>query len=198
MAAVPGPGFAEGIGRREAGLPAGFSGPGLRDYTLMQKCMNELRMLGYVLSANLLDVVENHALARNAVKARDLGMHAGRRVKVLGVAVTDRLHPVGGSDRLMKFLTLGDNTGYLDIIFWPDALDKWNDTLAGQIPFSGNLLEVWGKVSEQAGTFSVEASEVRVAQWLPNLVDFEIASRRLREGMRNYPAYAGGVEALAA
>ena len=71
-------------------------------------------------------------------------------------------------------------------------LDKWGDTLAGQVPFSGNLLEVWGKVSEQWGTYSLEAEGVRIAEWLPNQVDFEIASRRLREGMQSYPAYAGG------
>ena len=198
LAAVAGPGFADGAGRRAAGLPTGSSGPGLRDYSLMQKCMNELRMLGYVLSANMLEVVENHVSARNAVRAKDLGAHVGRRVKVLGIPVTDRLHPVADSGRYMKFLTLGDKTGYLDIIFWPDMLDKWNDTLAGQVPFSGSLLEVWGKVTEQSGTYSVEAERVNVAHWLPNQVDFEIASRRLKEGMRNYPAYAGAVEALAA
>jgi error-prone DNA polymerase len=185
-------------GRRQAGMPAGFTPAGLRDYSLMQKCLNELRMLGYVLSANMLDVVEHHSLARNAVRSRDLRRHVGRRVKVLGVPVTDRLHPVAHSGEYMKFVTLGDNTGYLDILFWPKALEKWGDTLAGQVPFSGNLLEVWGTVSEDWGTYSVEADAVRVAEWLPNQVDFSIASRRLEEGMRNYPAYTGGVESLAA
>jgi DNA polymerase III alpha subunit len=193
-----GPGAEAGEGRRAAGLPAASEGPGLREYSLMQKCLNELRMLGYVLSANLLDVVENHTLARGAVRAADLGKHVGRRVKILGIPVTDRLHPVADSGRYMKFLTLGDKTGYFDIIFWPDALEKWGDTLAGQAPFAGNLLEVWGKVGEQSGTYSLEAERVRVAEWLPNQVDFELASRRLQEGMRGYPAYAGAVEALAA
>jgi error-prone DNA polymerase len=202
LAATVGPGSLSDAGRRKAGLPQGFTEAGLRDYTLMQKCLNELRMLGYVLSANLLDVVENHILARNVVRAAELRHHVGKRVKVLGIPVTDRLHPVAHSDRYMKFLTLGDKTGHLDVIFWPDALEKWGDTLAGQVPFSGNLLEVWGKVSEEWGTFSVEADQVRVAEWLPNQVDFGIASKRLKEGMRSYPAYAerekGGVGAMAA
>lgn len=202
LLATVGPGSLSDAGRRRAGLPQGFTEAGLRDYSLMQKCLNELRMLGYVLSANLLDVVEHHILARNAVRATELRHHVGKRVKVLGVPVTDRLHPVAHSDRYMKFLTLGDNTGHLDVIFWPDALEKWGDTLAGQVPFSGNLLEVWGKVSEEWGTFSVEADQVRVAEWLPNQVDFGIASQRLKEGMRSYPAYAegekSGVGAMAA
>ncbi|MEO7426597.1 MAG: hypothetical protein ABI036_15515 [Fibrobacteria bacterium] len=203
LIAIVGPGSPAEAGRRQAGMPAGFTSAGLRDYSLMQKCMNELRMLGYVLSANLLDVVEHHMAARNAVRAADLRHHVGRRVKVLGIPVTDRLHPVAGvgkngEDRYMKFVTLGDNTGYLDVIFWPEALEKWGDTLAGQVPFSGSLLEIWGKVSEDWGTFSVEADTVRIAEWLPNQVDFAIASRRLSEGMKNYPAYAGGMESLAA
>ncbi|HKP95409.1 MAG TPA: PHP domain-containing protein [Fibrobacteria bacterium] len=198
LAASVGPGSAAEAGRRRAGMPSGFTPAGLRDYSLMQKCMNELRMLGYVLSANLLDVVENHVLARDAVRASDLRRHVGRRVKVLGVPVTDRLHPVAHSGEYMKFLTLGDNTGYLDVIFWPKALEKWGDVLAGQAPFSGSLLEVWGKVSEEWGTFSVEAEAVRIAEWLPNQVDFEAASRRLQEGLKSYPGYVNGMESLAA
>jgi DNA polymerase III alpha subunit len=185
-------------GRRQAGMPAGFTPAGLRDYSLMQKCMNELRMLGYALSANMLDVVDCHARAYNAVRARDLRRHVGRRIKVLGVPVTERLHEVAHSREPMKFLTLGDNTGCLDVIFWPKALERWGDTLAGQVPFGGNLLEVWGAVSEEWGTYSVEADKVEIVEWLPNQVDFAIASRRMEEGLRNYPAYAGGVESLAA
>ncbi|MDB5049451.1 MAG: dnaE [Fibrobacteres bacterium] len=172
----------------------------LREYPLLQRCMNELKMLGYVLSANLLDIVEDHEASVGAVRADDLGSHVGRHVKVFGIPVTDRLHPIvreSGSD-YMKFLTLGDKTGCVDVIFWPKALDRWNDVLAGQVPFSGNLLEVWGKVSEDSGTYSVEAEHVRVVKWLPNQINFEIASRRLSEGLRNYPAYANGVESLAA
>lgn len=201
----------EGAGR---GRAESFEVPALEEYSLFHRCLNELRMLGYVLSANLLHVVENHPAALGAVRAVDLGKHVGRRVKVLGIPVTDRLHPVAtaegagvgagpGADgeapeRLMKFLTLGDNTGYADVIFWPAALERWNDTLVGQVPFSGTLVEVWGKVSEDWGTFAVEAESVRAIDWLPNQMDFALASRRLKEGMKSYPAYTRGMETLAA
>jgi DNA polymerase III alpha subunit len=187
-----------------------FEVPALEEYSLFHRCLNELRMLGYVLSANLLHVVENHPSALGAVRAADLGNHVGRRVKVLGIPVTDRLHPVATAqaatpgpdgevpERLMKFLTLGDNTGYADILFWPDALERWNDTLVGQVPFSGTLVEVWGRVSEDWGTFAVEADSVRAIDWLPNQMDFALASRRLKEGMKSYPAYTRGMEVLAA
>lgn len=172
--------------------------PYLPEYPLFQRCLGELRMLGYVLSANMLDVVRVHPAARDAVPAARLGEHVGRRVKVLGLAVTDRLHPVQSTGRYMKFLTLGDNTGYVDAIFWPDALERWNDLLVGEVPFSGNLIEIRGKVSEDWGTYSVEAESVRIIEWLPNQIDFELASRRLKDGLGKYPAYAQRVASLAA
>jgi DNA polymerase III alpha subunit len=196
--------IASRVGDGDVATASGWARVGLGDYSLMQKCLNELRMLGYVLSANMLEVVATHSAARDAVRADSLRHHVGKRVKVLGIPVTDRLHPVASSanedrnGRYMKFLTMADNTGYLDVIFWPDALEKWGDELAGQAQFSGNLLEIWGKVSEEWGTYSVEADSVRIVEWLPNQVDFEMASRRLREGLKNYPAYAQDLGSLAA
>ncbi len=172
--------------------------PYLAEYSLFQRCLNELRMLGYVLSADMLDVVRVHAEARDALPARELPGHVGKRVKVLGLAVTDRLHPVSNGGRYMKFLTLGDETGYVDVIFWPDALEKWNDTLVGQVPFSGNLIEVRGRVIEDWDTCAVVAEDVRIIEWLPNQMDFALASRRLKDGLRKYPAYARAPESLAA
>ncbi len=186
------------------GLTNSHRKAGLGDYSLMQKCLNELRMLGYVLSANMLEVVATHTAARNAVRADALRHHVGKRVKVLGIPVTDRLHPVAnrgnddGGGRYMKFLTMADNTGYLDVIFWPDALEKWGDELVGQAQFSGNLLEIWGTVNEEWDTYSVVADSVRIVEWLPNQVNFEMASLRLREGLKNYPAYAQDLASLAA
>jgi DNA-directed DNA polymerase III PolC len=205
------PGQADLFGAGPSGGAAPVSGaaaggspldpPALAEYPLLQRCLNELRMLGYVLSANLMHVVRYHPEAKDAVRAEDLGRHVGRRVKVLGMSVTDRLHPVaarpgagGEGDRFMKFLTLGDNTGYVDAIFWPDVLERWNDTLAGQVPFSGNLVAVWGKVTEDWDTYALEADHVRVVEWLPNQMDFALASRGLREGLRSYPAYAADAQ----
>lgn len=175
-------------------VDAGLDAPGLADYSLMRKCLNELHMLGYVLSANLLHVVRDHPDARGAVRSDELARHVGHRVRVIGIPVTDRLHPVARDGRHMKFLTLGDSTGYMDVIFWPDALERWNDTLVGQVPFGGNLIEIRGRVTEDWDTYSVEAENVRIIEWMPNQLNFELlASRRLREQMRYYPAYAQDV-----
>jgi DNA-directed DNA polymerase III PolC len=173
-------------GRREQG-PAlfeaasdlarrGSAAPLLRDYTLMERCLAEEKLFGYMLSGNPLALLDLHPAARDAVPAAELGTHKGKRVKVFGHYVTARSHGVVNSGRLMKFLTLEDQSGTVDVIFWPDMLDRWEETLLEGGPF-----EVWGRVTEEWDTFSLEADHVRPAVYAPNLVDFEAASARLRD-----------------
>jgi len=157
----------------------------VREYPLMQRCLNEQRLFGYMLSGNPLDVLDMHPAARDAVPAAELSRHAGRRVKVFGLYVTERFHTVLKTGRSMKFLTLEDRSGSVDVIFWPDALERWEEELLGGGPF-----EVWGKVSEEWDTFSLEAERVRPAAFLPGLIDFEKASARLRAGAQGTHAPA--------
>jgi DNA polymerase III alpha subunit len=169
--------FDEGSGAVNGHRPRDLH-PGLDDYPLMQRCLNEQRLFGYMLSGNPLEVLDLHPAARDAVPAAELGAHAGRRVKVFGLQVTERFHTVQKSGRLMKFLTLEDQSGTVDIIFWPDMLDRWEEELLDGGPF-----EVWGKVTEEWDTFSLEAERVRPVAYTPNLVDFERASARLKVGV---------------
>jgi error-prone DNA polymerase len=149
----------------------------LRDITLMERCLNEKRLFGYMLSGNPLAVLDVHPAARDAVPVADIGRHVGQRVKVFGLQVTERLHMVQKSGRLMKFLTLEDQSGTVDVIFWPDMLDRWEEQLYESGPF-----EIWGRVTEEWDTYSLEAEQVRPVVYTPNLVDFERASLRLKTG----------------
>ena len=152
--------------------------PGLRDYNLMQRCLTERRLLGYMLSGNPLDVLGLHPAYKDAVPTADVPFYSGQRVKVFGLYVTERQHRVAKSGRLMQFLTLEDNSGNVDVVFWPDVLEKFEEELTEAGPF-----EVWGKVTEEWDTFTLEAERVRPVPFTPHLVDFELASARLRAGM---------------
>jgi DNA polymerase III subunit alpha len=151
--------------------------PGLKDYNLMQRCLAEQRLLGYMLSGNPLDVLGLHPAYRDAIPASEIHEYAGRRVKVFGLYVTARQHRVAKSGRLMEFLTLEDMSGNVDVVFWPKVLERYEDELTEPGPF-----EVWGKVTEEWDTFTLEAESIRPVLFIPNLVDFELASERLREG----------------
>lgn len=166
---------ARGPSLLESGHRARDLHPGLRGNSLMERCVNEKRLFGYMISGDPLEVLDMHAAARGSVPAAELHRHVGKRVKVFGFYVTERTHVVMKSDRLMRFLTLEDRTGTVDVIFWPDMLEKWEDELVDGGPF-----EVWGKVTEEWDTFSLEAEVVRPHVFMPHLVDFEKASARLR------------------
>jgi len=148
--------------------------PGLSDYTLAQKCIDELHLLGFMLSGNVLDILDLHPAARNTVPADRLRCFAGKRVKVFGWPITRRPHVVATSGQPMLFITLDDRTGSIDIILWPDIYERFFDTINESGPF-----EAWGAVSENYDTWTLEADTIRSVEWSPDLIDFERASQRL-------------------
>ena len=163
--------------------------PGLCDYTLAQKCLDELRILGFMLSGDILDILDLHPAARGTVPASLLGRRARCRVKVFGWPVTRRPHMVERSGEPMFFLTLEDRTGTIDVILWPDVYERFFDTVNDSGPF-----EVWGRVSEDHGTWSLEADAVRAVEWSPAVIDLERVSQRLE---RSHAAYSCAPRAAA-
>jgi DNA polymerase III alpha subunit len=152
--------------------------PGLSDYTLAQKCLNELHLLGFMVSGNILDILDLHPAHKDAVPAADIGLHKGKRIKMFGWPITNRLHVVQ-SERPMLFVTMEDKTECVDVILWPDVYERYADIMAEPGPF-----EIWGRVSEDHGTFTLEAQTIRSVQWSPAMVDFEAASARLKNSYK--------------
>jgi len=153
--------------------------PGLSDYTLAQKCLNELHLLGFMVSGNILDILDLHPAHRDAVPAADIGRrYTGKRIKMFGWPITNRLHVVA-SERPMMFVTMEDKTECVDVILWPDVYERYADVMAEPGPF-----EIWGRVSEDHGTFTLEAQTIRSVQWSPAMVDFEAASQRLKNSYK--------------
>ena len=167
--------------------------PKLQEYSLMRRCLNERNLLGYVLSGDFLDILDLQPAAREAVAAVDIPRYVGKRIKVLGMPVTDRLHYVVKSGKPMKFLTLEDKSECMDVIFWPQQLERFADILTEPGPF-----EVWGKVMEDGESFSIVAESVKAVEWNPVLMDFARASERLKTGLKKYETYADIKQTLAA
>ncbi len=148
--------------------------PGLSDYTLTQKCLNELRLLGFMVSGNILDILDLHPAHKNAVAAADIGRRSrGETIKIFGWPITNRIHMVK-AERPMLFVTLEDKTECVDVILWPDVYERYADVMSESGPF-----EIWGRVGEDFGTYTLEAQTIRSVQWSPAMVDFKEASQRL-------------------
>jgi DNA-directed DNA polymerase III PolC len=153
--------------------------PGLTDYTFTRRCLNELAILGFMVSGNILDILDLHPESKNTVAAADICRHTGRRIKIFGWPVTNRLH-MADNARPMLFMTLEDSTGCMDVLFWPDVYARFSDELTETGPFA-----VTGRVSEDWDSFTVEADTVRTVAWSPAIVDFNIASRRLQNSYKS-------------
>ena len=157
----------------------------LGDYNLAQRCLNEHELLGYMLSGDLLEILDLHPASRGTVPMGDLERCAGRRVKVFGRQVTERIHGVEGTGEPMMFLTLEDRSGTADVILWPDVFQRSADAVLGGGPF-----EVRGRVEEDWGAISLVAERVRAVEWSPGLVDLELASRKLADSFGGEYRYA--------
>ncbi len=159
--------------------------PGLHDYTLAERCFNELYLLGFMLSGNILEILDMHPASKNAVPANRILEHQGQRIKVFGWPVTKRVHHVEHSGQPMLFITLEDKTEVIDVILWPDIYDRFADIMAEPGPF-----EMWGIVSEEWGTYTVAADTIKAVSWSPNLVDLNLASKRLEKSFTGFEKYA--------
>jgi error-prone DNA polymerase len=157
---------------------------GLTDYTLAQRCFNELRLLGFMLSGNILDILDLHPAAKDTVPAASVHKYKGKRIKIFGWMITNRLHMVD-AQRPMMFITVEDKTECVDVILWPDVYERYSDALSEAGPF-----EIWGTVSEDWGAYTVEAQRITAVTWSPGFVDFERASKRLEKSFTQDYTYA--------
>ena len=94
--------------------------PGLPDYSLTQRCLNELDILGFMLSGNILDILDLHPSSRGAVLNNDIRNHVRRYIKIFGWPITARPHNIAGRGP-MKFITLEDKSGCADVVIWPEV-----------------------------------------------------------------------------
>lgn len=188
----------DGCGKRDTAGPSLFTDsslpahPGLTDYTLADRCFNELRLLGFMLSGDILDILDLHPAAKDAVPADRLHCYAGKRIKVFGWMITNRLHMVD-AERPMMFVTMEDRTECIDVVLWPDVYARYADELAEAGPF-----EIYGTVSEEWGAFTLEAERIAAVRWSPAVVDFGRASLRLERSFTKDYTYGDIPRAAAA
>jgi error-prone DNA polymerase len=169
-------------GKRRGGLNFRDEGRKLNldEYTLTEKCLNELELLGFMLSGNILDILELHPGAKNSVPAKSLEDNIGKGIKIFGWPVTQRGHTTS-RDEAMSFVTIEDKTGAVDVIFWPRTYARFAETLRSPGPF-----QIWGRVTEDWGTYCLEAENIKPVSWSPIEVDFELAEKKLAGSFKDY------------
>ena len=158
--------------------------PGLSDYSFMEKCLQELYFLGFMLSGNIVDILDLHPGSKQAIPASLISQHSGQRIKFFGRKIMERGHFIQKSGRVMKFLTIEDNTGCMDVVFWPKTFELFSDVINRNGPF-----EIFGTVTEEWDAYTLEAEYIRSVEWFPKQVDFSLASKRLQDSYKKSTTY---------
>ena len=74
------------------------------------------------------------------VPVAQLEQHLNERVRVCGLMAADRINPTQAGE-LMKFVTLGDGTGFVEAILFPDTYRRF-----GHLTVAHPILAAMGKV----------------------------------------------------
>jgi len=150
--------------------------PELPPYSLMQRSLHELQLMGFMYSADLLCILDLHPAARKACAICDLDKKVDTVITIFGKPVTQRLHRIEHRKELMSFVTIADKSGMVDVIFWPETQRRFADTLLLPGPFL-----IRGTVQNDYGTTTVIAQDLQHVEWHAAVVDFDRASKRLHQ-----------------
>lgn len=109
-------------------------------YARDQRILAELEMLDFAVTDHPLTLYDDLIPWEEMVSSLDLEAHKDRRVQFTGWYVTSRLQETA-TGAYMKFLSLEDRHGIGEIIFFPEAYEKYADILHGHGPFTvvGNI-----------------------------------------------------------
>ena len=139
---------------REAAPVPEVSVPRQPAYSLRQRVLWELKTLGFSHSGHPLEAWNGRLRRLNAVPSFDLPKHVGRDVTCLGWLVTTR-RSVTKNGEYMKFLTLEDRHGVVEIVLFPETYRRCGACIDGP-----GCYRVEGQVEEQHGAVNVVAREV--------------------------------------
>jgi DNA-directed DNA polymerase III PolC len=137
--------------------------PDAPPYPLKERVLWELRILGFSHSGHPLDAWEGSEdcglriadCPPARIGSYQLAKCAGRRVSVVGWLVTTR-RAVTRNHEYMKFLTLEDRHGVVEVVVFPDVYKRCGKDMAG-----AGCYRVSGTVKEQHGSHSLVADDVR-------------------------------------
>ncbi len=123
-------------------------------YSLRERVLWELMILGFSHSGHPLDAWDGEMARDGITPSFEMKRHVGQRIAVAGWLVTTR-RAVTRKHEYMKFLTLEDRHGVVEVVAFPDVYKKYGRAMAG-----AGCYRITGTVKEQHGAVSLVAEEV--------------------------------------
>jgi DNA polymerase III alpha subunit len=130
--------------------------PRLPEYDEARKVEIEADVLGLTPTAHPLSFYEEELRAANVLPSDRIRARVGRRVRVGGWLVTSRRVRTGAG-HAMRFVTLEDLVGVVEVILFPDVYRRFGHLLAGPGPFL-----VDGRVEDHHGAAVVRGQRLSI------------------------------------
>jgi DNA-directed DNA polymerase III PolC len=108
--------------------------PRLPEYPLAERCRLETEIFGFPVSRHPLELLPP-SLARGTTPAREMRNKAGRRVRMLGLAIAYKRVPLKKKSEWMKFLSLEDLTGTFEATLFPACYRRCADRTFSAGPY---------------------------------------------------------------
>jgi DNA-directed DNA polymerase III PolC len=141
--------------------PAVRAMPRFHDLSPAERLRWDQETLGFAVSEHPMALLRREGTLRGCIPASQLPRHVGKRVTVAGMIRTAKGTMTKRSER-MKFVTIEDETGLLDIVLFPKAYRRWGTVLPGR-----RALRVTGLVQEDGGGLTLTAEKVEGIDSLP-------------------------------
>jgi len=129
-------GMSAGVAQEEGAeyKVAKIESPRLRDYPVAELIRLENDILGLTVTDHPLGMFESELSGREFVRSTQLDLYVGRRVTVAGWLVTMR-RAVTARQEYMKFVTLEDRFGTMEIILFPEVYRRFGARLRSYGPY---------------------------------------------------------------
>ena len=129
--------------------------PDQPDFPLCERVLWELKLLGFSHSGHPLDAWDGRLSGLRATPSFEIRKRIGKKTTVAGWLVTTR-RAVTKNHEYMKFLTLEDRHGVMEVVVFPDVYRR-----CGRSMEEAGCYLVTGMVKEQHGSVSLVAEDVR-------------------------------------
>lgn len=139
----------------EAAEPPGYL-PIPVEYSVQQKLAHELELFGFPLSCHPLDLFKEGLAHIPHLPAKDLTLHVGEEVTVVGWLLTEKIISTKKGEP-MEFVTFEDQTGLYDATLFPDVYRQYCHLLA-----PNQAYVVTGLVEEQFSTDTLTVKKLRL------------------------------------
>jgi len=124
--------------------------PDIPDYMPAEKLERERKVLDFSVTAHPMAPYREHYDSGEWLPVARAAHHVGERVTVAGIAIASKATTTRKNEQ-MRFVSLEDHTGVLEVVFFPDVCNRYGAIL-DEAP-----LVVRGRITEDQGAVTMEA-----------------------------------------